>query len=72
MPVGAHILGALKLTGKVRGSWNVGALSAVTARETAQLDTVGVQFRKEVEPLAYYGVFRVQKEFPDGRQGWGS
>jgi len=32
-PDGAHILGALKLTGKVAGSWNVGGLTAVTARE---------------------------------------
>src|SRR5207302_2180281 len=66
MPVGAHILGALKMTGKAAGSWNVGALSAVTGRETAQLDTAGTLFKKEVEPLTYYGVFRVQKEFPDG------
>src|SRR5207302_7064051 len=71
MPVGAHILGALKMTGKAAGSWNVGALSAVTGRETAQLDTAGTLFKKEVEPLTYYGVFRVQKEFPDGRQGLG-
>ena len=34
-PSGAHILGALKLTGKVAGSWNVGGLTAVTAREHA-------------------------------------
>jgi len=71
MPVGAHILGALKMTGKAAGSWNVGALSAVTGRETARLDTAGTLFKKEVEPLTYYGVFRVQKEFPDGRQGLG-
>src|SRR5436309_6978451 len=71
MPVGAHILGALKMTGKAAGSWNVGALSAVTGRETAQLDTSGTLFKKEVEPLTYYGVFRAQKEFPDGRQGLG-
>ena len=71
VPAGAHILGALKLTGKAGGSWNLGALSAVTARETARLDTAGVQFRKEVEPFAFYGVFRAQKEFPDGRQGLG-
>lgn len=71
VPSGAHILGALKLTGKVGGSWNVGALSAVTARETARLDTAGVRFKKELEPLAYYGVYRAQKEFPDGRHGLG-
>ncbi len=71
VPAGAHILGALKVTGKARGSWNVGALSAVTARALAEVDTSGIRFTKEVEPLAYYGVFRAQKEFPEGRQGWG-
>jgi hypothetical protein len=71
VPTGAHILGALKLTGKVGSSWNVGALAALTSRETAQVDTMGVLFQKEVEPLAYYGVFRAQKEFPEGRQGLG-
>src|SRR5205809_6396542 len=44
-PDGAHILGALKLTGKVSGSWNVGGLTAVTARERATLvDSMGVQW----------------------------
>ncbi|MGH7569294.1 MAG: DUF5916 domain-containing protein [Gemmatimonadales bacterium] len=69
---GANILGALKLTGKVAGRWNLGTLAAVTAREYARLDTAGFQFRKEIEPLTYYGVFRAQREFPDGRQGLGT
>jgi len=73
VPAGAHILGALKLDRESGGgSWNVGALSAVTQRETAQLfDSNGTRWAHEVEPLAYYGVFRAQKEFPDGRQGLG-
>jgi len=71
VPRGAHILGALKLTGKAAGSWNIGLVSAVTAREVAQVDTSRIRFAKEVEPLAYYGVFRAQKEFPEGRQGLG-
>jgi hypothetical protein len=71
-PDGVNILGALKLTGKVAGRWNVGALSALTVREHAQLDTSGVRFEKEVEPLTYYGVFRAQREFPEGRQGLGT
>jgi uncharacterized protein DUF5916 len=71
VPSGSHILGALKLTGKAGSSWNVGALSALTSREYAQLDTGGARFRSEVEPLASYTVARVQKEFPDGRQGLG-
>jgi hypothetical protein len=71
VPVGTHILGALKLTGKVGGSWNLGTLTALTSREYAQLDTGGTRFRAEVEPLASYTVMRAQKEFPDGRQGLG-
>ena len=71
-PSGAHILGALKLTGKVAGSWNVGGLTAVTAREHATLqDGTGTRWGQEVEPLAAYGVYRAQKEFDKGRQGLG-
>jgi len=71
-PDGAHILGALKLTGKVAGSWNVGGLTAVTGRERATLvDSLGTRWNQEIEPLAGYGVYRVQKEFDKGRQGLG-
>lgn len=71
VPSGSHILGALKLTGKMGSSWNIGALSALTSREFAQVDSGTARFRAEVEPLASYTVARVQKEFPDGRQGLG-
>ena len=71
MPPGATILGAAKLTGKVGGSWNVGALSALTQREMARVDSGGLRREFEVEPLSYYGVARVQKEFPQGRHGLG-
>src|SRR5205823_12554550 len=68
----AHILGALKLTGKLGGSWNVGGLTAVTARERATLqDSLGARWGQEMEPLAVYGVYRAQKEFSKGRQGLG-
>src|SRR5438876_3025850 len=71
-PDGAHILGAVKLTGKVAGSWNVGGLTAVTARERATLqDSLGARWGQEMEPLAAYGVYRAQKEFDKGRQGLG-
>ncbi|HEV8264514.1 MAG TPA: DUF5916 domain-containing protein [Gemmatimonadales bacterium] len=71
-PSGTHILGALKLTGKVAGSWNVGGLTAVTARERATLvDSLGARWTQEIEPLAVYGVYRAQKEFHKGRQGLG-
>jgi len=71
-PDGAHILGAVKLTGKVAGSWNVGGLTAVTARERATLqDSLGTRWGQEIKPLATYGVYRAQKEFDKGRQGLG-
>jgi hypothetical protein len=70
-PSGAHILGAIKLTGKVAGSWNVGGLTAVTAREHATIDSLGFRRTQEIEPLAAYGVYRAQKEFDKGRQGLG-
>src|SRR6267378_2750868 len=71
-PAGAHILGALKLTGKAGGNWNIGALSAVTNREFASTqDSLGVRGRQEIEPLAFYGVYRAQKEIAQGQQGIG-
>ncbi|MGH7645467.1 MAG: DUF5916 domain-containing protein [Gemmatimonadales bacterium] len=73
-PDGVSILGAVKLTGKVGGRWNLGTLATVTAREYAQLydTTTDLGSRKEIEPLTYYGVFRAQREFPEGRQGLGT
>ena len=71
-PDGAHILGALKLTGKVAGSWNVGGLTAVTGRERATyVDSQSTRWSQEIEPLTAYGVYRAQKEFAKGRQGLG-
>jgi hypothetical protein len=69
-PSGANILGAAKLTGKI-GSWNLGVLNALTSREYARLATGDVRTRTEIEPLSWYGVSRVQKEFAGGRHGLG-
>ena len=71
VPSGTRILGAAKLTGKADGNWNIGTIHAVTARERADLQISGQRSRMEVEPLTYYGVFRGQKEFNEGRQGLG-
>ncbi|HLP17182.1 MAG TPA: DUF5916 domain-containing protein [Bacteroidota bacterium] len=71
-PVGTHILGAGKITGKVAGDWNFGMIQAVTKREFAQADTSGVRVRDiEIEPASYYGLARMQRSFNDGRQGLG-
>ena len=65
------ILGAVKLSGKIAGNWNIGFLNAVTAREYADVDDAGDRYRQEVEPFSDYSVLRVQKEFHQGRQGLG-
>jgi hypothetical protein len=71
IPDGTTILGAAKLSGKIGESWSVGFLNAVTEREYAQVDSSGVRFQDEVEPLTYYGVLRTRKEFNEGRQAVG-
>jgi hypothetical protein len=71
IPLGTHILGAAKITGRVIDGWNVGAIEAVTKREIAQLQISGVRSSMEVEPTTSYTVARVQHDFNDGRQGAG-
>lgn len=70
VPRGADIVGAAKLTGRA-GTWNVGGLTALTAREQASFALDGQRFQAEVEPLTSYTVGRAQKEIAGGRQGIG-
>ncbi|RKY92130.1 MAG: hypothetical protein DRQ01_06715, partial [Ignavibacteriae bacterium] len=70
-PTGTHIIGAAKLTGKIGNSWNFGTIQSLTKREYARWHMDGIESRAEVEPLAYYGVVRAQKEFNEGNQGLG-
>ena len=63
-PDSATIIGAGKLTGRVAG-FSVGALTAVTAREDAEIagvDEVGYR-SQTVEPLTGYTVVRARREF---------
>ncbi len=71
-PLGTHILGAAKLTGKMGDNWNVGTIQAVTNREFTSTQTAGVRDRYQVEPLTYYGLARGQKDFNNGNQGFGA
>jgi hypothetical protein len=71
VPDRTTILGAAKLTGKLGGSWNVGWLNAVTAREYGSIAQDGFRLSQEVEPLTYYGALRVQKDIDDGKSGIG-
>jgi hypothetical protein len=70
-PDRTSILGAFKLTGKVGKGWNIGAISVLTEKEYAEIDSEGERFKEEVEPFSYYGVLRTQKEFRKGRHGLG-
>ena len=64
-PRNSTILGAAKLTGRLGSGMSLGALAAVTARETARTyDTTTATFaRSPVAPPAGYGVARLQQEF---------
>ncbi len=71
VPEAAHILGAAKLTGKLKGDWNFGSLHALTMREYARLDAGAGTERQEVEPATYYTVTRALKELRGGSQALG-
>jgi hypothetical protein len=71
IPIAAHIIGAAKITGKVGDGWNVGAIEAVTRRESADFDTTGRKWNLEIEPVTLYSIERIQKDFNDGKQGVG-
>jgi hypothetical protein len=71
VPLGTHILGAGKVTGKIGDNWNFGTVHALTSREFAKIQLAGARSEVEVEPMAYYGIARLQKDFNDGRQGFG-
>ena len=71
LPDRTTILGAAKVSGKITNSWSFAALSALTDREYGQVDSAGIRFRDEIEPLAFYGVVRSLKEFNDARQAIG-
>ena len=70
-PDRTNILGAAKVTGQLAGGWNIGFISALTAREYADVDDGLNRFQDEVEPLSYYGVFRAQKDIDKGQSGIG-
>ncbi len=70
-PTNTSIISAMKLTGKTKNGWSIGALDAVTERETAQLDLNGVRREETVEPLTNYFVGRLQKDFHQGNTAFG-
>jgi hypothetical protein len=71
IPNGTHILGAAKISGQIYDGWKIGTLHAVTQREYAELSLNGERSSVEMEPLTYYGVVRIQRDFNSGKQGFG-
>jgi len=73
VPEWTTILGAAKVTGKTGPNFSLGFVSAVTAKESAEIMLSGVPGTRfvPVEPLTYYGVARGLREFGEGRSGLG-
>ena len=71
VPDRTTILGATKISGKFSDSWSFAALSALTDREYGEVDSAGVRFKDEIEPLSFYSVVRTLKEFNGSRQAIG-
>jgi len=71
MPDWTTILAAVKVTGKLGGGFNLGAVAALTGAESATVDLEGSRSSVWVEPLTNYSVLRGLKEFGSGRQGLG-
>ncbi|HEX2920781.1 MAG TPA: DUF5916 domain-containing protein [Bacteroidales bacterium] len=67
VPTNTTILGAAKLTGKSKKGLSLGFVEAVTAREQAEIDTVGGRVFQTVEPLTNYFVGRIQKDINEGK-----
>jgi len=65
-PLNTSIIGATKITGKTKDGLSIGILEAVTAREEADIDSLGERTHPAVEPLTNYFVARVMKDYNKG------
>ncbi len=79
-PVLTTIIGAGKVTGKSSG-WTYGALSTLTAREYAVVDSIGVdstgaetatRISRLIEPLTSYSAARIQRDIMGGSSNVGA
>ncbi len=62
-----RLLGSLKLSGKTRDGWAIGALSALTEEtRVAYVDGSGLRGRSVIEPMTHYGVLRVARDINGG------
>lgn len=60
------ILGAAKLTGKNKKGFSWGLLESVTAKEFAEIDSLGIKREQAVEPMTNYFVSRAQQDLNKG------
>lgn len=60
------ILGAAKLTGKNKKGFSWALLETVTAREFAEIDSLGHHRKAQIEPLTNYFVSRAQQDINKG------
>ncbi len=71
VPAATRILAAAKLSGKLANNWSVGGLLAVTDQEYSEYYAGDKIQSSLIEPLTYYNVMRVQREYQEGRYGLG-
>jgi hypothetical protein len=70
-PTATPILGAAKVVGRSDG-WLFGALSAVTGETRGRyLLSNGIARSQVIEPLTYYGVYRLARDFDQGNSSLG-
>ncbi len=70
-PDATRILAAVKISGKLRGDWSIGGLTALTSREYGSYYLDENKGQQQIEPLTSYNVIRAQKEIDQGRRGIG-
>lgn len=68
-PNNATILGSAKMTGRLSNGLSIGALSAVTSREYADVHTESTNTRSKIKvaPLTTYNVGRLEQEFGENQ-----
>lgn len=70
-PDQTSVISAAKLTGKASG-WTYGALSALAAREHAEVEVDGRRQEVLIEPLTSYSVVRLQRDVRGGTSNVGA
>ena len=71
-PKATTIYSAMKLTGKTRDGWSVGAFDAVTGQEKATISGPDGMDSPVVAPLTNYAVARVKRDFRAGKTSIGA